>query len=198
MKLDKLLTMIFYILLLVTVIIDSLYRDGIKFWRIILIFVTIFVVRIIFNKTFLKKFLSAYIITIIFIFISMYLANVWDFYAIDNYDKFLHFISGILIGFLGLVIYIYLSNGNINNEMKPITIFIFPLIFSIAIAGVWEIWEFSTDQVFGLTAQWDLEDTMWDIILGSLGGGISSGLIYYSNKSKKIRVIQRLINKNNL
>ena len=198
MKLDKLLTMIFYILLLVTVIIDSLYRDGIKFWRIILIFVTIFVVRIIFNKTFLKKFLSAYIITIIFIFISMYLANVWDFYAIDNYDKFLHFISGILIGFLGLVIYIYLSNGNINSEMKPITIFIFPLIFSIAIAGVWEIWEFSTDQVFGLTAQWDLEDTMWDIILGSLGGGISSGLIYYSNKSKKIRVIQRLINKNNL
>ena len=198
MKLDKLLTMIFYILLLVTAIIDSLYRDGIKFWRIILIFVTIFVVRIIFNKTFLKKFLSAYIITIIFIFISMYLANVWDFYAIDNYDKFLHFISGILIGFLGLVIYIYLSNGNINNEMKPITIFIFPLIFSIAIAGVWEIWEFSTDQIFGLTAQWNLEDTMWDIILGSLGGGISSGLIYYSNKSKKIRVIQRLINKNNL
>lgn len=198
MKLDKLLTMIFYILLLVTAIIDSLYRDGIKFWRIILIYVTIFVVRIIFNKTFLKKFLSTYIITLIFIFISMYLANVWDFYAIDNYDKFLHFISGILIGFLGLVIYIYLSNGNINNEMKPITIFIFPLIFSIAIAGVWEIWEFFTDQVFGLTAQWNLDDTMWDIILGSLGGGISSVLIYYSNKSKKIRVIQRLINKNNL
>lgn len=198
MKLDKLLTMIFYILLFVTAIIDSLYRDGIKFWRIILIYVTIFVVRIIFNKTFLKKFLSAYIITLIFIFISMYLANVWDFYAIDNYDKFLHFISGILIGFLGLVVYIYLSNGNINNEMKPITIFIFPLIFSIAIAGVWEIWEFSTDQVFGLTAQWNLEDTMWDIILGSLGGGISSLLIYYSNKSKKIRAIQRLINKNNL
>ena len=198
MKLDKLLTMIFYILLLVTAIIDSLYRDGIKFWRIILIYVTIFVVRIIFNKTFLKKFLSTYIITLIFIFISMYLANVWDFYAIDNYDKFLHFISGILIGFLGLVIYIYLSNGNINNEMKPITIFIFPLIFSIAIAGVWEIWEFFTDQVFGLTAQWNLDDTMWDIILGSLGGGLSSVLIYYSNKSKKIRVIQRLINKNNL
>lgn len=67
MKLDKVITIFFYIMLFVTALIDILYRSGTKILRILLIYVTIFRVRILLKKTFLKKFLSVYIITLIFI-----------------------------------------------------------------------------------------------------------------------------------
>jgi len=67
MKLDKVITIFFYIMLFVTALIDILYRSGTKILRILLIYVTIFLVRILLKKTFLKKFLSVYIITLIFI-----------------------------------------------------------------------------------------------------------------------------------
>lgn len=193
MKLDKVITILFYIILFITGLLDIYFRNGIKILRILLIYATILSIRIVFKKTFLKKYLCVYVITLIFIFFSMYLANVWDFYALEHYDKVLHFVSGILIGFLGLIVYIYLSNGNLNNSMKKLTIYIFPVIFAVAVAGAWEIWEYTTDTLFGLTAQCDLEDTMWDIILGSLGSLISSGLIYYSYNVKNIKMIQNLI-----
>jgi len=50
--------------------------------------------------------------------------------------------------------------------MKRIMLFVFPFIFAVAVAA---IWEFTTDSLFNLTAQNDLKDTMWDIILGSFG-----------------------------
>ena len=53
-------------------------------------------------------------------------------------------------------------------------------LFSIAAAGVWEIWEFSTDMLFGFHSQNNsLIDTMMDIICGSRmqsqGAGIFVG-----------------------
>ena len=54
------------------------------------------------------------------------------------------------------------------------TILIFVVIFATAVAGVWEIWEFTTDSLFGLVAQNDnLHDTMWDIICGTIVGIIT-------------------------
>ena len=191
---DKAITYGFYILLALTLVYDVIVRDGEKVWRIGLIYVTIFVARFLFTKTFMKKSKVAYIVALIFIFISMYLANVWNFYGVPYYDKFLHLTSGVLLAFYGLILYIYLCGNKENKTMRPITIVIFPFIFAIAAAGIWEVWEFTTDQIFGLTAQMnDLHDTMWGIICGTIGGGFSCMLMYLHAKGKKVKVVEAII-----
>ena len=61
----------------------------------------------------------------------------------------------------------YQGKNNIFN-------FIFILSFSIAVAGIWEIAEFSMDRFTGSNLQHWLDtgviDTMEDIICGTLGG----------------------------
>ena len=53
-------------------------------------------------------------------------------------------------------------------------ILLFALFFSFACAGLWEVYEFSTDQLIGTSMQGDAFDTMTDIISGVLGG-----LVYF-------------------
>lgn len=191
---DNIITTLFYILLGITAMWDYIIRGGEKTARIVLIYVTIFLVRYIYKKTFLKRYDFLYGVTLFFIFISMYLANVFNFYAFKNYDKFLHLLSGIILAIVGLIIYMYLSNYSLNNGMKKATVIIFPMIFAIACAGVWEIWEFTTDQIFGLTAQCnDLHDTMWDIICGTVGGAISCFFIGLYLKGMNIKIIKGII-----
>ena len=67
-------------------------------------------------------------------------------------------------------------------------------MFSIASAGVWEMWEFSTDQLFGFASQNNsLNDTMWDIICGSIMGIIANIPIYLYIRGMKIKFIENLI-----
>lgn len=195
MKSETIITYIFYVLLAVTAVMDVILMDGGKLGRIALTCITILIFRFIFLKTFLRKSKTVYLIVLIFIFISMYLANILNFYGIKYYDKFLHLTSGIILALIGLLIYIYLSNGTVKNGMKKATIIVFPLIFAIAAAGVWEVWEFTTDQLFGLTAQLNnLHDTMWDIICGTIGGGIFSVFIYLYVKGRNIRFLKAILN----
>lgn len=190
---DTKITYLFYLLLAVTFIWDLIARDGVKSFRIGLILVTIVVARILFTKTFLKKSKAAYVVALVFIFISMYLANVLDFYGIAFYDKFLHVISGVLLAFYGLILYIYLCGNKENKTMKSIAMIIFSFLFAVAAAGIWEIWEFTTDSLFNLTAQNGLEDTMWDIICGTIGGAFSCWLMYLHTRGKNIRSVRTII-----
>lgn len=194
MNKDKIVTYIFFVLLAITGVWDWMARNGEKLWRIGLIYITIIIAYIIFQKTFLKKYKDTYLIVLTFVFMSMYLANVWDFYAIEYYDKFLHFTSGILIGFLGIIFYIEIFDYHNNKKTRYSAVTIFTFIFAVAVAGLWEIWEFTTDQLFNLTAQNnDLHDTMWDIICGTTGGSITCVLVYLCEKGKKIKFVKNII-----
>lgn len=78
--------------------------------------------------------------------------------------------------------------------MNPLTSAIFVILFATAAAGVWEIWEFTTDSLFGLTAQNNsLNDTMWDIICGTVVGLITAIPIYINSKTNNIKIINRII-----
>ena len=124
----------------------------------------------------------------------MYLASVWNFYSITNYDKFLHLLSGAIIAIIGYILFIYLTNDISRKEMNPLTSAIFVILFATAAAGVWEIWEFTTDSLFGLTAQNNsLNDTMWDIICGTVIGLITAIPIYINSKTNNIKIINRTI-----
>lgn len=185
---------IFTVILIITGIYDFFARDGEKLFRIGLTFVTVILVYLLFIKSFLKGARIIYYINMIFVFLSMYLASVWNFYSITNYDKFLHLLSGAIIAIIGYILFIYLTNDISRKEMNPLTSAIFVILFATAAAGVWEIWEFTTDSLFGLTAQNNsLNDTMWDIICGTVVGLITAIPIYINSKTNNIKIINRII-----
>lgn len=191
---EVIVTLAFMVLLAITAVYDVTVNNSIKLPRIILIVVTILIIYFCWKATFLKKSKIIYYSILIFIFLSMYLANVWNFYGIPNYDKFLHLGSGILIALIGYVLYLYLSGGKEQNGMNALTPVIFSIIFSIAAAGVWEIWEFATDMMFGLSAQnGSLLDTMIDIICGTIMGIVTNIPIYLYVKGRKIKFIDAIL-----
>ncbi len=185
---------IFTLVLILTLFYALFTGNGEKIFRIVLTFITIVIAYMLFKKSFLKGASIIYYINIIFIFLSMYLASVWNFYGIPNYDKFLHLLSGAIIAIIGYALFIYLTNDIARKEMHPLTSVIFVILFATAAAGVWEIWEFTTDSLFGLTAQNNsLHDTMWDIICGTIVGIVTAIPIYINSKSNKIKVITKMI-----
>lgn len=193
----KIITFLFIILTLLTGMYDYLFRSGEKFPRVILLIVVICGCYLLFAKTFLHKSRIAYYIALVFIFISIYLANLWDFYGLPSYDKFLHLVSGILLAFYGLIIYCNLCGKDIKDLSKNKMIFVFPFIFCLAAAGGWEIWEFTTDSLFNLNAQNNsLLDTMTDIICGTVGGILSCVLLYTHYRIRKIKLISAIIKEN--
>lgn len=191
---EFIVAVIFTIVLIITAIYDFFARDGEKLFRIALTFVTVVLVYLLFIKSFLKGSKVIYYINMTFILLSMYLASVWDFYSIPNYDKFLHLLSGSIIAIIGYALFIYLTNDKARGGMHPLTPAIFVVLFAIAAAGAWEIWEFTTDSLFGLTAQNNsLNDTMWDIICGTTVGIITAIPIYHHSKGKNIKIIDKII-----
>lgn len=138
---------------------------------------------------FLRKLKPIYYIGIIvFTFFAQFLGAMLDMYTkIPIYDKILHLSSGILLVFLGHYAYELLTQkyNNLNVPLK-IELF-FSSLFSIASAGVWEIWEYSGDTLFDLTSQREgITDTMTDIIAGTIGAVIGTFLLlFYLKREQK-------------
>ena len=88
------------------------------------------------------------------------------------------------------LIHFVFSNSTIPSFSIPVN---FITIFCIALAGCWEIWEFTGDRLFGFTSQNDsLIDTMMDIICGTLGGIISLIPIYRFSKGKRNSFLEKV------
>ena len=151
-----------------------------------------FLLHIFFKIEFSIKILIFYQI---FMFLADVIGSVWRVYDYSNlYDKFMHFLSGVLFAIL---IFNSLKN-NKNNKLNLFWIFLFVFSFSMMIGAFWEILEFGFDGILGRNAQhWQnltgreiLYDTMFDLIsdfLGALLGGIVS--IFIEKKSKRLKVI---------
>ena len=93
--------------------------------------------------------------------------------TIGCYDKVIHFMSGILAAAFGRMIMEFVLKRKKLPQVKAV-ILLFALFFSFACAGLWGVYEFSTDQLIGTSMQGDAFDTMTDIISGVLGG-----LVYF-------------------
>lgn len=185
----------FIILILITAILDLINNSGGKFLRIALIFITIIGFYLLYNKSFLKGYKTIYYIVMGFIFASMYLASIYNFYSIPYYDKVLHLFSGFLISIVGYILFLKLFKQKSRKGISNYADLIFVSLFSTAMAAVWEIWEFSTDLIFGLSAQnGDLTDTMLDIISGTIVGIITALLIYRNYNKKRIKFIDKILN----
>ena len=196
LKKDKalIINLAYMVILALTLVYDMMAKEGVHTFRIGLAAVTSWIMYFVYKKTFLRRSRISFYLIFTFVFAAMYLGSVLDFYIIiPGYDKILHLISGIIIAYIGFIFYLTLVKTDDKEAVNPMMGVVFSIIFSIAAAGAWEIWEFSTDQLFGFTSQNNsLIDTMMDIICGTLGGIVSLFPIYRFIKGKNNRFLEKV------
>ncbi|RTE02999.1 hypothetical protein [Paenibacillus whitsoniae] len=162
--------------------------NGAKIFEPVLILIVLASIRLIVRWTRTPLFASLRFIVLLFIFVTMFLANEFGFYGIiPHLDKIEHFFSGVILTFIGLLIYRKATQH--EGEAAPsarIAIWL-SLFFAVAMAGVWEIFEYSMDVFFGTNNQnGSLQDTMTDIICGTIGATLAA--LYLVTRARKKRL----------
>ena len=143
------------------------------------------------------------LLAIIFIFASLFLGEVRGYYIrFWWWDIALHTGSGLLLGVIGfLLVYILNETEEIKLRMTPGFVAFFAFLFAVSIGALWEIFEFAMDSFFGMNMQKEmlgdlsgLTDTMWDLIVDTLGASVISVLGYgYLKAARKESFLERLI-----
>lgn len=146
---------------------------------------------------------------VLFILASLYLGEVYDFYnRLWWWDIALHTTAGLLMGILGfLLIYVLNESKRVELHSSPGFLAFFAFNFAVAVGTMWEIFEFTVDQLFGAQMQKPmlndpsgLTDTMWDMIVNALGAAIISLMGWWYMRRKQsffVRVwIRKFIEKN--
>ncbi len=116
-------------------------------------------------------------LTVVFVYASLFLGEVQGYYVrFWWWDAVLHTGSGFLLGILGfLLVYVMNEHDNIDLHMRPRFVALFAFMFAVGMGALWEIFEFAMDQLFGLNMQKSgLVDTMWDLIVDSIGALVIS------------------------
>lgn len=139
-----------------------------------------------------------------FVFASLFLGEVHGYYSrFWWWDIALHSGSGFLLGIIGfLLVYVLNETEDIGVHMKPGFVAFFAFLFALGIGALWEIFEFAMDRFFGTTMQKGmlgdpsgLTDTMWDLIVDTLGALVISIIGYgYIKTSGKKSFLERWIN----
>ncbi len=142
------------------------------------------------------------IIILIFIFASMYLGEIQDyFYKYRWWDTMLHSASAVILAYLGfLLIYALNKDRRMEVKLSPFFMALFSFCFAMTIGALWEIFEFAVDQILGVDMQKarNLEqlygyfdtrlgviDTMKDLIVDGIGALVVSVIGYFHIKRKR-------------
>lgn len=135
------------------------------------------------------------ILAVIFVFAALFLGEIRGYYdRIWWWDIALHASSGLLLGILGfLLVHVLNETERIDLHMRPHFVALFAFLFAVAVGALWEIFEFAMDRVFGMNMQKPmlgdpsgLTDTMWDLVLDTVGAGAISVLgWYYTSRGQR-------------
>ena len=121
-----------------------------------------------------------------FVFASIFLGEAFDFYEkLWWWDILLHGFSAVGFGLSGFLFVLMLFEGD-RFAAPPWAIAFITFCVAMTIGAVWEIFEFTMDQSFGLNMQKSgLLDTMGDLIVDAIGGIIASvtGYVYLRHNS---------------
>ncbi|MFQ6548225.1 hypothetical protein AADZ90_009725 [Aestuariibius sp. 2305UL40-4] len=129
-----------------------------------------------------RSFLSG---IVFFIFATIFLGEAFDFY--ERYwwwDIALHFGSAVSFGLFGFLFIFMLFEGD-RYAAPPWAVAFLSFCVAITVGALWEIFEFGMDQIFGLNMQKSgLIDTMYDLIMDTVGGalGACAGYLYLKGK----------------
>lgn len=150
-----------------------------------------------------------HITAVVFVFAALYLGEIQNFYSkFWWWDIALHSSAGLLMGIVGfLLVYLLNESKRVELHMSPVFTSIFAFSFAVTIGTLWEIFEFTMDQLFSLNMQKPmmgdpsgLTDTMWDMIVNAMGAFIISfmGWLYLKrNKTFFVKIwIHKFIERN--
>ena len=132
---------------------------------------------------------------------TLVLGEVFDFYEeFWWWDIAMHTGSAMMFGVFGVIL-IMLIFDNASIKASPKMVAFLAMCFAIAVGAIWEIFEFGMDQFFGLNMQKSgLVDTMWDLIVDTLGAiiGAAAGYVYLRHGKKGVlsRMIAETVSKN--
>lgn len=122
---------------------------------------------------------------VVFIFATVFLGEAFDFY--EQYwwwDILLHGGSAVGFGLFSFLLVFMLFQGD-RYSAPPVAIAFVTFSCAVAVGVIWEIFEFSADQLFGLNMQKSgLPDTMWDLIVDCIGASVAAlaGFLYLKEK----------------
>lgn len=150
------------------------------------------------------------LLAIVFVFASLFLGDLHGYYTrFWWWDVALHTGSGFLLGIVGfLLVHVLNETSEIGMRMKPGFVAFFALLFAVGVGVLWEIFEFASDELLGTRMQKPmlddasgLTDTMWDLIVDTLGALVISVLGYgylktAGNESFLTRWIQSFVRNN--
>jgi uncharacterized membrane protein YjdF len=118
------------------------------------------------------------VLTVVFVFAALFLGEIRSYYErIWWWDIALHASSGLLLGILGfLLVYVLNESRRVDLHLRPRFVALFAFLFAVSAGVLWEIFEFAMDRIAGTGMQKPmlgdpsgLTDTMWDLIVDSLG-----------------------------
>ncbi len=144
------------------------------------------------------------VLTILFVFAALFLGEIHSYYErIWWWDIALHTSSGLLMGILGfLLVYVLNESERVDIHMRPRFVAFFAFLFAVAVGALWEIFEFSMDQLVGSNMQKPmfadpsgLTDTMWDMIVNTLGALVICALGWWYTMRRKQSFIEAWIRK---
>lgn len=131
---------------------------------------------------------SIAVITVLFIIVSLVLGSYFDFYERFTWlDDLLHTFYGAAFAVIGFIIIQYLSiKRGVKNDILIVCLFSF--CFAVAGGALWEIYEFTYDQITGGNMQrvnfgTGVTDTMHDIIVETIAAAVVNLYIYAYLKS---------------
>ena len=188
-------------ILRIIVVICSLYLAFTTKFNVYGTAIKLSVIPIIFLPQIIEKIFSFKIngylqtIYIIFIFLAHFLGSIVDLYhKVYWYDSLTHFLSGIVIAFLASYLLVIFKKYDKKSILFNI---LFILGISFVVAGVWEIFEFTSDKIFGKDAQnvltTGVDDTMKDMIVAALGTLLYCTLYAYEECDNKCIIIKNFI-----
>ncbi len=195
-KIYFILTIIFEISIIIAIIISLIRQNWLSLFVAVLTFLLILYPLFFERRYQIKLPNELNLIAILFIYFSLYLGEIHKYYTkLWWWDIILHTSSGIVLGFIGFgVLFILYKRQKVNAS--PIILAIFSFCFALAIGSVWEIFEFSMDQFFGLNMQKSgLRDTMWDLIVDSGGALIASAIGFIYLKTGKKGILDAILKK---
>lgn len=141
---------------------------------------------------------EAELFAILFLYSSLFLGEFGDFYErFAWWDALLHTGSGFLMGLFAYILVFVLNRSPRSSlNLTPPFVALFTVSFAVATGGVWEIFEYSMDQIFGLNMQKSgLHDTMADLIVNLLGASLFGLIGYLQFRLDKDSIIAPLIDK---
>lgn len=136
-------------------------------------------------------------VIVVFMYLSVFIGETFDAYErFFWWDAMLHTASGVVLGFGGfLLLYILYRQGRLKTS--PFIIAMFTFSFGVALGGVWEIFEFAVDSIFGTSMQKSgLVDTMWDLIVDAIGSlAVSIAGYHVIKRDEGTGILRRVLDK---